>query len=68
MNLLYWFESIRTPAVTAVLEKITYCGGELVLGSLTVEERRNLPLALVGLIFLHFYPCYCVDTICPNIV
>ena len=38
------------------------------LGSLTVEERRNLPLALVGLIFLHFYPCYCVDTICPNIV
>ena len=31
MNLLYWFESIRTPAVTAVLEKITYCGGELVL-------------------------------------
>lgn len=37
-------------------------------GSLTVEERRNLPLALVGLIFLHFYPCYCVDTICPNIV
>ena len=38
------------------------------LGSLTVEERRNLPLALVGLIFLHFYPCYCIDTICPNIV
>ena len=41
---------------------------DLFPGSLTVEERRNLPLALVGLIFLHFYPCYCVDTICPNIV
>ena len=31
MNLLYWLESIRTPAVTAVMEKVTYCGGELVL-------------------------------------
>lgn len=31
MNLLYWFESIRTPAVTAVLDKLTYCGGELAL-------------------------------------
>lgn len=31
LNLLYWFESIRSPLITSILEKVTYCGGELVL-------------------------------------
>lgn len=31
MSLLYWFESIRTPFLNAIMQAVTQCGGEYVL-------------------------------------
>lgn len=54
MSLLYWFESIRTPALTAVMSLVTRLGEETVFMALglfvfwCVDKRRGYCLLSVG--------------------